>query len=185
MNKPVKKSQKGRRQSEARLIVADAKYRDEGLGTAALTKKIRKQLGVSPGDIIGVGFGGKLAAVRVSDSYYPMDEKNDYIRLEKHTREKLGIVTGEEVTVTRPAIRDAETVILMSMNRMPMAMPFPVDWNAYFKGKLKGNGVIIDTSVKIPFFGMDFELEIYLTAPPKGIVKVTDSTNVILEVARR
>ncbi len=159
---------------EFSAIVADGMYRDNNLGVVPLTKTIQKKLKVLPGDIIELSFSGKKTVATVIEGYNK-DSKSNYVRLDKRTRDQLGIILGEEITLTKPQVFNANEVIVRPKGKIPHTIPVPIDWQTYFRQRLVNKGVIEGDKISMPVLGVNIEFDV-VNVQPLGVCKVTSET---------
>lgn len=183
------------------LKVAEAISDDVNKGIARMDLIFMKRIGVKSGDVINIR-GERMAAV-IAEGAYLGDLCLDLIRLDGVTRRNAGVGIGEFIEITKAEAKDAKKIIIKHVRDDVEVKASPEAIKHWFIGKavMKGNLVsAANTGARfsvdnIPFYkdifndmdeailGFSFgELKFeVLETVPKGIVKITDKTVIILK----
>lgn len=168
---------------------------DMGRGLVRIDTRAMKDLGVMPGDIVELT--GSRPTVAIVDTAYPSDVGLGIIRMDGLTRKNAGTTLGEVVKIKKSEWTEAEKVTLApSQEGMVAQVP-----GNNLKGLLMGRPVLRGDVIKLksiaprakgwgfdeffdPFeqaFGMFGEVKFsVVNTVPKGVVRVTDKTEVEL-----
>jgi transitional endoplasmic reticulum ATPase len=92
------------------LRVAEALQADVGHGKARINNRIRRELKLSPGDIVELRGGRQTAAVVWRSR--PEDDDKGLIRIDGMVRKNANISIGEKVEVRKASVKLAQKVIL-------------------------------------------------------------------------
>lgn len=174
-----------------KLKVAEAfSQADVGRSIARIDPQCMEKLGLIDGDIIEIE-GKKLTANAVASSQ--SDIRLGIIRIDGYIRKNAGTSIGEEVTVRRAKVKEAQKVVLAPVDQHVMIQG---DVKGVFSGRVFTKGDIIVTGVRQPqtlssgffddFFGEtgrnfspmgEIKLAVVSTKPA-GVVKITGMSQV-------
>jgi transitional endoplasmic reticulum ATPase len=173
-----------------KLKVAEAfSQADVGGSIARIDPQCMEKLGLRNGDIIEIE-GKKVTASVVASSQ--SDIRLGIIRIDGYIRKNAGTSIGEEVTVRRAKVKEAQKVVLAPVDQQVMIRG---DIKGAFNGRVFTKGDIIRTGVRQPqamdsmfdeFFGGktsfggrmgEIKLAVVSTKPA-GVVKVTNMSEV-------
>ncbi len=168
--KYIKKSSK----NNAIIAVAETLHEDKTL-MVPLTKKIHKKTGALPGDIIEIRYNEKRVMATVIEGYEE-DIDKDYIRLDKSSREQLGITLGECVNISKLKVSNATQILLEPSKGISGITTMPIDWQGYFRDTLKNKGVVEGSTVNVKVLGIGMEFNV-VRILPEELGRVTDETN--------
>ncbi len=159
------------------LTVASALVTDDGRGIARIDSKARKMLNAVSGDIIEIKGKNRSTAAVVWQAH-PQDEGLDFIRIDGHTRQNIGVGIGDKVFVSKVDVREATKVVLAPPpNQRTSISP---EFSEYAKAKLENKPLTRGDLIPIPMFGYVFYF-IVAQISPHGVVKVSHSTDVIVK----
>jgi len=118
------------------LKVAEAMLEDINKGIVRIDSAIMKEIGVRPGDVVGIK--GKKFTVAIADRCYPGDIGLNIVRMDGPTRRNSGASLGEFVSVEKADVSEAKKVVIA-----------PIEKNVYiqasgnvFKKGLLGRAVV-------------------------------------------
>ena len=177
---------------ELKLKVAEAlSQSDIGHSIARIDPEAMKQLNLKDGDTIEINADKKTTATAISSQ---SDIGLGIIRIDGYLRKNSGATIGEEITITKPDIKEAKKVTLA-----------PVDQHLQIRGNFKqaflnktltqGDIIISGIRTRIPtqnsifdeFFGhptlsplSELKLAVVNTTP-QGPVKITENTDLKIE----
>jgi transitional endoplasmic reticulum ATPase len=173
-----------------KLKVAEAfSQADVGRSVARIDPQCMQKLGLIDGDIIEIE-GKKVTASVVASSQ--SDIRLGIIRIDGYIRKNAGTSIGEEVTVRRAKVKEAQKVVLAPVDQQVVIRG---DIRGAFSGRVFTKGDIIRTGIRQPqamdsmideFFGGRTSIggpmgEIKLavvSTKPAGVVKVTSMSEV-------
>lgn len=169
--------------AEEKLIlkVAEAFQQDIGHGRARMDRFSRNKIGVSTGDIISIS--GKKETVAIVWRAVPEDEGKNQVRIDGLVRGNANISLGDRVVIKKADVKPAEKIIMAPIISEYQRIQFGHGIeNVVKKGMLgrpaaKGDSVII---AGIALFGNSLPFRVANTVP-KGIVQVTDETEVVVK----
>ena len=180
-------------EKDVKLKVAEAfSQNDVGRSIARIDPQSMKELGIREGDIIEIQ-GKKSTAARVAPSQ--SDIGLEIIRIDGYMRKNAGTSIGEEVTVKRAEIKEANKVVLAPVDQQIVIRG---DVKSAFIGRIMSQGEIIVTGirqqpVRSGFFDDFFRDMMTDVAPmseiklavvstkPAGIVQITERTDVEIQ----
>ena len=185
-----------REKKEIRLRVGGLTERgDFGRGIVRMDAKNMKKIGVKEGDVVEII--GKRSTGAIAVRAYPADVGLDIIRMDGLVRHNCGSSIGEFVTVRKADVKEAERVTLAPARK---GVIIRAEGSAFqhvlLMRPLKTGDIIIPnpvvkrrgTSLFEEFFGMDIgdmlfpsfgeEKFIVVSTSPKGIVRVTEATEI-------
>lgn len=168
---------------------------DVGRGIVRMDTRAMKDLGVMPGDVVEIV--GNRTTVTVVDTAYPSDVGLGIIRMDGLTRKNAGTTIGETVKIKKVEWKEADKVTLApSQEGMRLQVP-----GNNLKNLLRGRPIAKGDVIQLrsiaprakgwgfdeffdffePGFGMFGELKfVVVNTFPKGVVRVTDKTEVEL-----
>ncbi|RNJ26403.1 AAA family ATPase [Halosegnis longus] len=149
-----------------RLPVAAAKKREAGRGVARLPEPARSRLGVLSGDTVVIE-GDRQAVAKV----WPGTE-NDVVRIDADTRANAGVTVGDEVTVRRVTVSDANRVTLDVRGSVPGNAESLLKRSLLDRPLRAGDTVHLDAA--------DIEARVTAT-DPDGVVMVTETTTLSVQ----
>ncbi len=163
------------------LKVAEAFPQDVGHGRARMDRFSRNKIGVSTGDIISIS--GKKETVAIVWRAMPEDEGKNLVRIAGLVRGNANVSLGDRVIIKKADVKPAEKLIMAPVISEYQKIQFGHGIeNVVKKGMLgrpatKGDSVIIPG---IALFGNSLPFRVANTVP-KGIVQVTDETDVVVK----
>lgn len=176
---------------EMKLKVAEAfSQSDVGRSIARIDPACMEKLDLLDGDIIEIE-GNKLTAATVASSQ--SDIGLGIIRIDGYMRKNAGASIGEEVTVRRASVKEAQKVVLAPVEQQIMVQG---DVRGAFAGRVLSKGDIIISGFRQPATSMrgslfdEFfrdiapmgELKLaVVSTKPSGIVKVTQMSDVEIQ----
>ncbi len=176
-----------------KLKVAEAfSQADVGRTVARIDPQCMQQLGLIDGDIIEIE-GKKVTASVVASSQ--SDIRLGIIRIDGYIRKNAGTSIGEEVTVRRAKVKEAQKVVLAPVDQQVMIRG---DIKGAFSGRVFTKGDIIKTGIRPQAAAMDSMLEGFfggrssfspmgeiklavVSTKPAGTVKVTSMSEVEIQ----
>ena len=161
-------------QPHVQLRVAEALQSDVGRNIARVDSKVRKQLGITSGDILEIR--GKKVTAAIAWQARPQDEGLGIIRIDGYIRQNAGVAIGDKVIVRKAEVKEAKKVVLSPMQPIKYSPGF----DAYVKKHLVGKPLTRGDTVFIGVFSTSFPLTAAVVQP-SGIVIVTEQTEVILK----
>ncbi|WP_432703671.1 CDC48 family AAA ATPase [Methanothermobacter thermautotrophicus] len=179
-------------EKDMKLKVAEAlAQQDVGRGIARVDPACMEKLGLSDGDIIEIE-GKKLTAATVVSSQ--SDIGLGIIRINGYLRKNAGASIGEEVTVRRADVKDAQKVVLAPVDQEVIIRG---DIRSAFLNRVLVKGDIIVSGIRQQIsagglfdeFFRDFmdisplgEIKLaVVSTSPAGVVRVTPSTQVEMQ----
>ncbi len=179
-------------EKELKLKVAEAlAQQDVGRGIARVDPACMEKLGLNDGDIIEIE-GKKVTAATVVSSQ--SDIGLGIIRIDGYLRKNAGASIGEEVTVRRTDVKDAQKVVLAPVDQEIIIRG---DIRSAFLNRVLVKGDIIVSGIRQQIssgglfdeFFRDFmdlsplgEIKLaVVSTSPAGVVKVTPSTQVEMQ----
>ncbi len=187
-----------------KLKVAEAQQQDVGKGIVRISPSNMQTLSISEGELIEIV--GKSSTAGIAVRGYSEDEGLDIIRIDGLMRSNAGVGIGDYVEVKKAEIREAKKVSL-ARARKNIRLQAPGDsLKRMLLNKPVKTGDLISTTVsrsRSPFSSDPFAKEFFsdtffrdfmeypafglgeirlkvVTTSPKGIVKVTENTEVEL-----
>ncbi|MEM5779144.1 MAG: AAA family ATPase, partial [Candidatus Aenigmatarchaeota archaeon] len=182
---------------EIKLRVGELTERgDVGLGIVRMDAKNMKKIGIKEGDIVELIGNRSTGAIAVRA--YPADIGLDIVRMDGLVRRNCGTSIGEYVTVRKAEVKDAESVTLAPARP---GITIKVNGDVFQHGllmrPLKTGDIIIPKPIVrradrddffAEIFGMSMEelffpsfgaeKFIVVSTTPKGIVRVTEDTQI-------
>jgi transitional endoplasmic reticulum ATPase len=183
-----------------KVQVAGAKPQDVGTGTARLSRRVMRELGLREGDVLRVD--GKRTTAVIALPPYSEDEGLEVVRLDGLQRGNAGISIGDSVEVMRADAKPARRVQLApaqknlrlvgsgdmlrrTLFRRPLIAGDVISTSIYQRsaqGQQGGN--IPDDLFRMffeqPAFGLqEIRLRV-ITTTPRGIVQIAEDTDIEL-----
>ena len=188
---PVKK--------EIDLIVESAKSRDVYRKYARIPKRVMRELGIEPGDFVGIR-GPKGVAYAQAMPGYPEDEDRNIIRIDGSTRETIGVGVGDIVTVfPEQKIPPADRIILVPVEIAEEGFFPPFlgtsqeylkelaeslnQYVPYIKDQLMGKPLARGETIVVPIqpaFGRPMKFFVRSTSP-SNVVYVSNNTEITIK----
>jgi transitional endoplasmic reticulum ATPase len=188
---PVKK--------EIDLIVESAKSRDVYRKYARIPKRVMRELGIEPGDFVGIR-GPKGVAYAQAMPGYPEDEDRNIIRIDGPTRETIGVGVGDIVTVfPEQKIPPADRIILVPVEIAEEGFFPPFlgtsqeylkelaeslnQYVPYIKDQLMGKPLARGETIVVPIqpaFGRPMKFFVRSTSP-SNVVYVSNNTEITIK----
>jgi len=187
-----------------KLKVAEAKQQDVGKELIRLDQRAMEELGVSEGDLLELV--GKKVAAGIAARAYPEDEGLDIVRIDGLMRSNAGVSIGDLVEIRRAEVKEAAKVVLAPAQKGVHIRSSGESLKRMLLNKPLKQGDLISTTVSRPrspfrsdslweslfsdeFFQEFFEYPAFglgeirlkvVSTSPRGLVKVTDKTEVEL-----
>jgi len=154
------------------LVVAEAKHRDAGRGTARVDSEVMQKLGLVSGDIIAIK--GKESAYAVVWPSYPEDGGKGLIRIDGSTRSNAGVGIGERVEIEKIEAENAKRIDVAPTQPIRI-----VRGEEYLRKVLEGQPVVKGQQIRIDILGTPLTF-IVTSTQPSGAVIVTSGTEISL-----
>ena len=179
-----------------RLQVAGAQKPDFGKSIARLSQEAFAELGIGPGAIIALT--GKRTTAAVAVPPYPADAGLSIVRLDGLLRSNAGVGMGDPVEIAPAEVSPAASVVLapaqpeMRLNGPGAALMRPLIGRPLTGGDTISTAVPVDGMPGVPPevfqrvfgrqkpFGLQEIRLVVVSASPRGIVQITDQTEVTL-----
>ena len=188
---PVKK--------EIDLIVESAKSKDVYRKYARIPKRVMRELGIEPGDFVGIR-GPKGVAYAQAMPGYPEDEDRNIIRIDGPTRETIGVGVGDIVTVfPEQKIPPADRIILVPVEIAEEGFFPPFlgtsqeylkelaeslnQYVPYIKDQLMGKPLARGETIVVPIqpaFGRPMKFFVRSTSP-SNVVYISNNTEITIK----
>jgi len=159
---------------EVSLKVEDPDPTHVGRNIVTLDKTTKQQLDVTSGDIVEIEGTKKTAAV-----IWPArseDEGREIIRMDNFIRHNAGVGLGDRINVRKAEFKEAKKVVLAPTQEIRIIAS---GYERVLKKSFLGRPLVRGDSVWISVFGSGFVYKV-IDTNPRGIVKVTDTTEFIL-----
>jgi transitional endoplasmic reticulum ATPase len=156
-----------------RLRVATALGCDVGLARARIDPDLMEELGVFKGDLVEVT-GKRPVYCHGVPAYTDMRGKA-LVQVDGTTRDNIGALLDEVVSVRKAEAREAEVVCILPMTTIPDSRHMQ-----HIKAMLAGLPILSGSRIRIPLFGgktSDFLIE---STFPQGPVAITPGTLITL-----
>jgi transitional endoplasmic reticulum ATPase len=159
------------------LHVSKAIPSDVGYGRARISGETG--LGLKPGDIVEIK-GEKRSTCAIYWRSRPEDEKMNLIRIDGIMRKNVGVSLGDAVTVTIIEAKDCVKLTLSPVMANKQNIKFGPDIEGFALRGLSKRPVVKGDRIFIPGMMLFAEALPFavLNTTPKGIVKVTQETNI-------
>ncbi len=172
--------------------------RDIGMGIVRLDTQILHRLGMREGDVCEIEGKRRTGAIVLRP--YPSDAGLKIIRMDGYTRRNAGTGIGEMVILRKAEIKEAKTVSVAPADKeMENIKIAPSQAKNVLIGRVVTKGDLVSPSIRVRtrqpdignLFGMDVDMGnmlggfgfselkfIVAESNPKGIVKITDQTEI-------
>jgi len=157
------------------LKVADPDPTHVGRNIITLDRETKRHLGITSGDIVEIEGTKKTAAI-----VWPArteDEGKLLVRMDSFIRHNAGVGLGEKVTVKKYIPKEAKKVTLAPTQEVRIIAS---GYDRILKKNFLGRPLTIGDSIWISVFGSGFVYKVIDTTP-RGTVKVTDFTQIVLK----
>ena len=179
-----------------RLQVAGAQKPDFGKSIARLSQEAFAELGIGPGAIVALT--GKRTTAAVAVPPYPADAGLSIVRLDGLLRSNAGVGIGDPVEVAPAEVKPAQSVVLapaqpeMRLGGQGGALLRPLVGRPFTAGDTISTAVPVDKMPGVPPevfqqvfgrqkpYGLQEIRLIVVSAAPRGIVQITDQTEITL-----
>ncbi|NCG00714.1 MAG: CDC48 family AAA ATPase [Euryarchaeota archaeon] len=162
------------------LRVSKAIPSDVGHGRARISGE--NDLGLKPGDIVGIK-GEKRSTAAIYWRSRPEDAKMEIIRVDGIIRKNAGVSLGDRVTVSKVEAKECTKLILSPVMANKQKVKFGPGIEGFARRGLSKRPVVQGDRIFIP--GMTLFAEALpfavLQTTPKGIVKVTNDTDIVIK----
>jgi len=167
-------------ESEVSLRVAKAIPSDVGHGRARISGE--HGLDLKPGDIVEIK-GEKRSTAAIYWRSRPEDAKMDIIRIDGIIRKNAGVSLGDRVTITKAEAKECTKLTLSPVMANKQKVKFGPGIEGFARRGLSKRPVMAGDRIFIP--GMTLFAEALpfavVQTTPKGIVKVTSDTDIIIK----
>ncbi len=158
------------------LKVVEVRQRDIGRGTVRIDDINMRKLGITTGNVIEIQGHRKTGAI-VWPAYIE-DVGENIVRLDDTIRKNPQVKLGDTVIIRKAFVRVAIEVTIAPTRVLSLDYDFEADVQC----KLHGYPVSTGDTILIPIFGRSIPF-IVGSANPKGIVLITDHTNLKVSAA--
>ena len=162
------------------LRVSKAIPSDVGHGRARISGE--NDLGLKPGDIVEIK-GEKRSTAAIYWRSRPEDAKMEIIRVDGIIRKNAGVSLGDRVTVSKVEAKECTKLILSPVMANKQKVKFGPGIEGFARRGLSKRPVVQGDRIFIP--GMTLFAEALpfavLQTTPKGIVKVTNDTDIVIK----
>ena len=162
------------------LRVSKAIPSDVGHGRARISGE--NDLGLKPGDIVEIK-GEKRSTAAIYWRSRPEDAKMEIIRIDGIIRKNAGVSLGDRVTVSKVQAKECTKLILSPVMANKQKVKFGPGIEGFARRGLSKRPVVQGDRIFIP--GMTLFAEALpfavLQTTPKGIVKVTNDTDIVIK----
>ncbi len=162
-----------KKKESVQLTVAEALQMDVGRGIARIDSKVMEKLGLEAGEPILIK--GKRETVAIVWRSRPEDEGLGLIRIDGIIRHNAGVSLGDTVEVEKTEAKPARVVTIAPTEEVR----FSGDPAPFFKEKLLDRFFIKGDRISIDILGTSLHF-IVTNTDPKGVVKITSSTQLIV-----
>ncbi|QFU15001.1 CDC48 family AAA ATPase [Microvirga thermotolerans] len=180
----------------ARLQVANARPEDAGRGVARIGRKTLADLGLREGQAVEIV--GKRHTTAIAVAPYSEDEGLNIVRLDGLQRVNAGVGSGDYVEIRRTEVKPATRVVLAPAQKNVRLQGSGEALRRTFYRRPLTAGDVISTSVhaprtvdprfpeelrgllNIPAYGLQEIRLVVVSTQPRGIVQVTEETEVEL-----
>jgi len=162
------------------LRISKAIPSDVGYGRARISGETG--LGLKPGDIVEIK-GEKRSTAAIYWRSRPEDEKMNLIRIDGFMRKNVGVSLGDAVTVTKVEANDCVKLTLSPVMPDKQEIKFGSDIENFARRGLSKRPVVKGDKIFIPGVTVFAEALPFavLNTTPKGIVKVTQETDIVIK----
>ncbi|MGC8558034.1 MAG: AAA family ATPase, partial [Nitrososphaeria archaeon] len=164
--------------NEFKLKVVEALPRDIGKYRVRISDRFIKLMGLEKGDVISL-VGKSITAAYVLPHY---DKEENTIKVDRIIRQNAGVKIGEEVIVEKANLQDALQISVEQINSN-----IKIDkkvLGAVFKKALKGIPLLENNVFETKFMDNPISFSVVSTNP-KGAVKITEKTKILLTPKRK
>ncbi|MEP9402438.1 CDC48 family AAA ATPase [Sphingomonas sp. VNH70] len=176
-----------------RLQVANARPEDSGRGIAHLPRSVMALLGVNEGDVVEIV--GKKSTPARAVAPYPEDEGLDIVRIDGLQRANAAVGSGDQVEVRKVESRAATRVVFAPAQQNLRLQGSANALKRTFFGRPLAQGDIVATTghqrvdnlspgvrryVNAPAFSLQEIRLLVVSAQPKGVVHIDESTEIEL-----
>ena len=162
------------------LRVAKAIPSDVGHGRARISGE--NDLGLKPGDIVEIK-GDKRSTAAIYWRSRPEDTKMEIIRVDGIIRKNAGVSLGDRVTVSKVEAKECTKLVLSPVMANKQKVKFGPGIEGFARRGLSKRPVVQGDRIFIP--GMTLFAEALpfavVNTVPKGIVKVTNDTDIVIK----
>ena len=162
------------------LRVAKAIPSDVGHGRARISGE--NDLGLKPGDIVEIK-GDKRSTAAIYWRSRPEDTKMEIIRVDGIIRKNAGVSLGDRVTVSKVEAKECTKLVLSPVMANKQKVKFGPGIEGFARRGLSKRPVVQGDRIFIP--GMTLFAEALpfavVSTVPKGIVKVTNDTDIVIK----
>jgi transitional endoplasmic reticulum ATPase len=162
------------------LRVAKAIPSDVGHGRARISGE--NDLGLKPGDIVEIK-GDKRSTAAIYWRSRPEDTKMEIIRVDGIIRKNAGVSLGDRVTVSKVDAKECTKLVLSPVMANKQKVKFGPGIEGFARRGLSKRPVVQGDRIFIP--GMTLFAEALpfavVSTVPKGIVKVTNDTDIVIK----
>ncbi len=158
---------------KVQLTVAEALQMDVGRGIARVDSKVMDKLGLEAGE--PVMLKGKRETVAIVWRSRPEDEGLGLIRIDGMIRNNAGVSLGDTVEVEKTEAKPARIVTIAPTEEVR----FSGDPAPFFKERLLDRFFVKGDKIAIDVLGTSLHFVVTST-DPKGVVKITPSTQLIV-----
>ena len=162
------------------LRVAKAIPSDVGHGRARISGE--NDLGLKPGDIVEIK-GEKRSTAAIYWRSRPEDTKMEIIRVDGIIRKNAGVSLGDRVTVSKVDAKECTKLVLSPVMANKQKVKFGPGIEGFARRGLSKRPVVQGDRIFIP--GMTLFAEALpfavVNTVPKGIVKVTNETDIVIK----
>ncbi len=158
------------------LKVADPDPTHVGRNIVTLDRETKRHLGITSGDIVEID-GPKRKTAAIVWPARAEDEGRLLIRMDNLIRLNAGVGLGEKVTVKKGNPKEAKKVVMAPTQDIRIIAS---GYDRILKKTFLGRPLTLGDSVWISVFGTGFVYKIVDTVP-RGCVKVTDFTQIVLK----
>ena len=163
---------------------------DIGIGIVRIDTRKMEELGIREGDVVEIEGARRTAAIALRA--YPSDIGLNIIRMDGYMRRNAGTSIGENVKVRKAEVREAKKVTLAPAEK-GIILHVPSEYvKKLLKDRVMVKGDIIvpalrrnirvfgDLSDDFFSFGLNEMRFIVVDTTPKGVVKITESTELMV-----
>ena len=162
------------------LRVSKAIPSDVGHGRARISGE--NDLGLKPGDIVEIK-GEKRSTAAIYWRSRPEDAKMEIVRVDGIIRKNAGVSLGDRVTVSKVVAKECTKLVLSPVMANKQKVKFGPGIEGFARRGLSKRPVVQGDRIFIP--GMTLFAEALpfavLQTTPKGIVKVTNDTDIVIK----
>ena len=162
------------------LRVSKAIPSDVGHGRARISGE--NDLGLKPGDIVEIK-GEKRSTAAIYWRSRPEDAKMEIVRVDGIIRKNAGVSLGDRVTVSKVVAKECTKLVLSPVMANKQKVKFGPGIEGFARRGLSKRPVVQGDRIFIP--GMTLFAEALpfavLQTTPKGIVKVTNETDIVIK----